>query len=514
MQSSSSYQRPAVSYDLTPALPFDHVEPPESEQGSGDEELEEEEQARFEWQHMLSNVLQGDVLKSEKTRISTASLSTTSLANNFEFATGGNSSKRQRAYAIWLLVRAKVRGRSPEEESRYIEEARVQVDEVLDEVVKFRVVDLLPQGGIAIEDTVRQRNAMDQVAGLLKRVDWCESLYPSTKALALEKERVSETQVVTRLEALRSWQQITRRIEVTIGILKKWTGSDWEALSSQQSKDGIVPGAPIPALAFVEVIVREDSLQTTFQKRLLSDLASLVHVAKATMIELSPSFFAMNLPGFTADLLALAVFPSRLAQEALRTRLESVANIHDPSVVLIDQLTGDLRKGLDTACDIKRQYSLIAEPDPVSGWSLPERVEEYEETLLSALRFFFKLLHWKLKSPSKAIYFKETEIVESEWGFLSAVTEQIEGGDLLVGEHFRFVLPPTTVLMSCSTLTHRLLLRVMSYFETQLQVLETRDMTIQEMLRWFNQTLDNVRARHRKLLRFGKCVPSCPRARR
>ena len=435
---ANSYQRPAVSYDLTPAHLVDYVEPA-SEEVSEDEGLEVD--ARFEWQHMLSNVLQGDVLKSEKTRISTASLSTTSLANNFEFATGGNSSKRQRAYAIWLLVRAKVRGRSPEEESRYIEEARAKVDDVLDEVVKFRVVDLEPSGGVPVDEIIRQRNASDQVAGLLKRVDWCESLYPSTKALALEKDRVSESQVVTRLEALRSWQQITRRIEVTIGILQKWTGSDWGALSTPLVRKGVAssPGSRPPGLAFVEVIVREDSLQVTFEKRLLSDLASLVQVAKTAMIDLSPDFFAMNLPGFTADLLCLAVFPSRLAQEALRTRLESIANIHDPSVVLIDQLTGDLRKGLDTACEIKRQYRVIAEPDPVSGWSLPERVEEYEETLLSALRYFFKLLHWKLKSPSKAIYFKETEIVENEWGFLSTVTEQIEGGDLLVGEHFRWV---------------------------------------------------------------------------
>lgn len=48
----------------------------------------------------------------------------------------------------------------------------------------------------------------------------------------------------------------------------------------------------------------------------------------------------------------------------------------------------------------------------------------------------------------------------------------------------------------------------MSYFETQLQVLETREMTTVEMSRWFSQTLDNVRARHRKLLRFGRCVSS------
>lgn len=463
---------------------------------------------------MLSNVLQGDVLKSEKTRISTAALSTTSLAHNFEFVPGGTTSKRQRAYAIWLLVRAKVRGRSAEEESRYIEEARAKVDDVMEEVVRFRVVDLEPsEGAPPIDAEIRKRNAIDQVASLLKRVDWCESLYPSTKALSLEKERVGQADVVNRLEALRTWQQITRRLEMTIGILQKWTGSDWVKLSTVQSVEaGAKRGMPTPALAFVEVIVREDSLQATFQKRLLSDLYALVYTAKTAMIDLSQSFVAMNLPGFTVDLLQLAVFPSRLAQEALRTRLDSVANIHDPSPVLIDQLTGDLRKALDTACETKKQYLEIAEPDPISGWSLPGRVEEYEETLLAALRFFFKLLHWKLKSPSKAIYFKETEIVENEWGFLSSVTEQIEGGDLLVGEHFRYVsahfhfqLTETNSLAWVpSSLTHRLLLRVLSYFETQLQVLETRDMSHQEMLRWFSQTLDNVRARHRKLLRFGK----------
>jgi mitogen-activated protein kinase kinase kinase len=50
----------------------------------------------------------------------------------------------------------------------------------------------------------------------------------------------------------------------------------------------------------------------------------------------------------------------------------------------------------------------------------------------------------------------------------------------------------------------------MSYFETQLQVLETREMTTVEMSRWFSQTLDNVRARHRKLLRFGRFVLFLP----
>lgn len=473
--------------------------PPQSDGTSSDGEEETPEvKARFEWQHMLNNVLSGNVLKSEKTRLSTASLSgTKSLKNGF--IDGFSSGRRQRAYAIWLLLRANVRGRTADEESRFLEEARSKVDEVVDELAKFRVVSLEQEpGGIEIDDAIRQRNAADQVASLLKRVEWCETLWPSRKALLLEKERLTDETISRRLDALRTWQQITHRLKVTVGILQKWTGSDWEMLSqtanAAERTDGAIsgdedaentdsdeegttprgkengrstasegkPSAPngtppngstpeavTPTATpnanppinrgFVAVMVREDSLAKTFEKRILTDLYTLVDTAKAAVIEYQPYFTAMNLPGFTDDLFRLAIFPSRLAQEALRTTLDSVANIRDPSVVLIDQLTNDLRKGLEVACQIKRQYTELATPDPEAGWALQERVDGYEETLLATLRFFFKLLHWKLKSPSKAIYFKETEIVENEWGFLSTVTEEIDGGDLLVGEHFRCV---------------------------------------------------------------------------
>jgi mitogen-activated protein kinase kinase kinase len=424
------------------------VESRDASDASDVEEDSPEVKARFEWQHMLNNVLSGNVLKSEKTRLSTASLSGTKALKN-GFTDGFSGGRRQRAYAIWLLLRAKVRGRTADEESRFLEEARAQVDSVIDELSKFRVTDLEQQeGGIEIDDALRQRNAADQVTSLLKRVDWTETLYPSRKALSLEKEKVTEEENVRRLDALRSWQQITRRLKVTVGILQKWTGSDWEKLStllSAEESHALANGNGAHAAAaagttdrgFVASIVREDSLAKTFENRILADLFSLVDTAKSAAIELQSYFTAMNLPGFTDDLFRLAIFPSRLAQEALRTTLDSVSNIHDPSVVLIDQLTNDLRKGLEVACQIKRQYTELATPDPEAGWTLPERVEGYEETLLATLRFFFKLLHWKLKSPSKAIYFKETEIVENEWSFLSTVTEEIDGGDLLVGEHFR-----------------------------------------------------------------------------
>lgn len=60
----------------------------------------------------------------------------------------------------------------------------------------------------------------------------------------------------------------------------------------------------------------------------------------------------------------------------------------------------------------------------------------YDEVLLESLRFFFRLLHWKLKSGSKAIYFRETEILEAEWEFLNESAEFVPGGDLIVAEQF------------------------------------------------------------------------------
>lgn len=390
---------------------------------------------------MLNNVLQGDVLKSEKTRLATASLSTamTAKSGGTGFVAGGNiGGRRQRAYAIWIEVRAWIRGRTQDEERRYLEEARAKVDDVFDEVLKFRVIDLeSPEGHPPVSDDVRLRNAADQVEMLLRRVDWCSSLYPSRKALALEKDRVTNPEVVQRIDALRTWLQITKRIKLRVGILKAWTGPEWELLSAPVYTRVAHTNVAGADRGFVANIIREDSLQDTFKKRLLSDVYTLVLTTKTALIDLSSDFSAMNLPGFASDLNRLAIFPSRIAQEALRSILESVQKLEEPSVVLIDQLTADLRKGLGTACEVKEQYLELATSDPVSGWQLPERVEEYEETLRATLKFFFKLLHWKLKSPSKAIYFKETEIVENEWTFLSGVTEQIEGGDLLVGEHFR-----------------------------------------------------------------------------
>lgn len=83
-------------------------------------------------------------------------------------------------------------------------------------------------------------------------------------------------------------------------------------------------------------------------------------------------------------------------------------------------------------------------------------------------------------SGNKTIYFRETEILEAEWEFLNESAETIRGGDLIVAEQFWSVALHTcgssSILLSdgcflpVSSLTKKLMGRVINYFETQLRV--------------------------------------------
>ena len=60
--------------------------------------------------------------------------------------------------------------------------------------------------------------------------------------------------------------------------------------------------------------------------------------------------------------------------------------------------------------------------------------------ILQGIKTFFRLLHWKLKRGGKALYFRETEILENEWEFLYDAADAIEGGDAVVAELFWYAI--------------------------------------------------------------------------
>ncbi|KAJ6626848.1 hypothetical protein B0H10DRAFT_1780354 [Mycena sp. CBHHK59/15] len=463
---------------------------------------------REQWRAMLASVLAGDVLKTEKTRIATV----------LELAT---TERDQIHNDIWMGIRAKLHERTVEEERKKLDESRLRtVDVVIDEVHKF----CLPQG-------VHMTDAMKQVAALLRRLDFVQSLYPHLKAFYVDKPVCREFLFTARRDALITWFTILTSVGYQVARLRRWTGSETLDVN-QRNTSAEKPIGPHAARnvkagpndvpdgsSFAERLLKEETMQRIFEKRFLVTVHSFLVAARNSQLSLASLFKEMNLPTFEHELVPLISFPTQLSQAGLRLRLEYVKNLQDPEVLIIDQMTEDLKISIGLACLMKRQYEAFLEPDPYGNWSLPRCISlDYDATILESMKVFFKLIHWKLKSGAKGIYFKETDVLEAQWDTFNDVSLTVSRGSCLIGEEL------------CST-TNKLMVRVTNYFDTQVQVptgkdvRETRQhkvhdertpyeshidsgskeqMTNEQMISWYGKILDSVRLRYRKLQRFAR----------
>lgn len=414
--------------DGTERMPNNGVEV-ESVQAASEQESE-----RLEWQAMLASVLAGEVLKSEKTRIAVALESQGDEHQNIH-------------HNIWLGIRAKFHARSVEEERRRLEEKRIRtVDPIIEDILKFRVT------GNEV-NTDRTTQALKQVNALLRRLDVAQSLYPNLKAFYLDKPIASEAQFQARCDTLNTWSTLVTTLRHQFSILRRWTGSDTLDVTQPNTSSELPIGAPLhstpghgsptPTLdgsSFVERLLKEESMQRTFEKGFLVTVHAFIDSVRKAQVRLAKLFKEMNLPTFENDLVPLISFPTRLAQASLRFRLDYVEKLKDPDVLIIDQITDDLKISIGLACTLKRQYEAFLNPDPSGNWLIPNCIsDDYDATILEALSAFFKLMHWKLKSGSKGIYFKETDILEAQWATFNDVSLSTAGGSRLVAEQMWYV---------------------------------------------------------------------------
>ncbi|KAF9821817.1 hypothetical protein IEO21_00247 [Rhodonia placenta] len=480
-----------------------------------------EDRERLEWQTMLASVLAGDVLRTENTRIAVALRSTHEEENN------------PRAN-LWLDLRAKVHGRSIEDERRKLEERRLRtVDPVIKEIMSFRVVDPSPGSGES-----RATHALRQVNSVLHRLEVAHSLYPSLRAFSADSPASNEDAFLTRCDVLNTWSTVITSLRQLINRLRKWTGSD----TLDVTKPTSAPATPFgtqhghgesssgnpTGTTFVDRLLKEESIQRQFEKGSMTTIHALVGTTRDAHVNLAPMFAEMNLPSFEKELVPLVSFLTNLAQAVLRVRLDYAQRLRNPDVLIIDQMTEDLKVKIGFACTLKRQYEAFLIPDPNGNWKLPPCIsEDYDSVILEALTFFFKLIHWKLKSGARGIYFKETDVIEAQWATFSDVSLTIPGGASLVAEQL------------CA-LTNKLMVRVTNYFDTQIRIPVVGDsskapttpdrrsiglngqsnsafqshikagsnkpMSNEQRISWYSKVLDGVKQRYRKLQRLARVL--------
>lgn len=360
---------------------------------------------RIEWQQMLQSVLMGEVIKSEKKRL----LSSDQI-------------KQQKPTAeIWISIRALLRGRILDEERKFLEEGRREIDQVLQMVMQFKV-----QPKNRRKSSNEDEDALVQVAEVLKTVDRVESLYSTRAEMIKDNPQYASPEFQARLDALNAWCTITRSLVMQHKILHDWTCSE-DLIITANNKE----------TSFVERILKESALQDTFDKRTLSALHSLLVKSKQTMVANNGLFTQMNLPSFIPQLRQLATFPTSLVKEALKLRLEYKDRINEAPKPMVDTMMEDYRGLLSLACRVKLQYEELANPGP--GWDLKGETfidDEFDMVLVESVRFYFKLIAWKLQNE-KENTLKECDVMEKEWEFLkSTVCQAVEKIDWECAEQF------------------------------------------------------------------------------
>jgi mitogen-activated protein kinase kinase kinase len=420
---------------------------------------------RLEWHGMLASVLTGDVVRQEKKRL-----------------IGASDKRGENLYTeIWLGLRSKICGRTLAAQRRLIEDTRSTLDTMLDQIVRFQV-----QG-----ESEAGKSPIEQVRDVVKKIEKCEGLYPSQTALELANKLAGSPQYKATCDAVISWHNTTELINTELGVLQSWVGN--AELDFNRAKERSPSGNGLSdESSFIDRLLKQDGLKSLQgEKSILIGVSKVILKAKNTLIQNSEAFAKRHLPPYIEELLTLINFPSRLIEEIIKVRLQYARKMKDSAqqnVMMMDQMISQFQILLKLAIRIKQEYLTISQPEP--GWDLPPCIDEsFDQVVLDALKFYFKMLNWKLGGNKNT--FKEAEVLEQEWDFSNEIGRHLQGGDVEVAEQF-------------SSLTHKAFYRLSQTFERELQR-KPRE-TAAEMTKRYKQSLDSVRVRQRMLQRFSRVL--------
>ncbi|WFD24872.1 mitogen-activated protein kinase kinase kinase [Malassezia equina] len=460
---------------------------PQAERGMLDHMAPEDDpKKRMEWQKMLRSVLVSEVLSSETKRIAAADAATRTPA--------------EQMHRLWLSLHAIQAGHThgrddPEAEEHFLQKEREAVVPALMRAVQE----------FAVVPDENAETVFTRVGHLLDDVQQAKRLFPSLRQMAVEYPEWVQPPLQIKLNAISAWHNVTRELKSQASLLCGWSGSLTSPGGAlRPALESLLPGDEERDRTVVQRISLEGSVHQTLEQRTLRRLRMLVEMAHETLRTHHTQLKEMGLPSFEPHVLPLVRFPMWLAEAALRQRLDYADKLQEPSVLLVDSLADDLRAALALSCRIKAQYMQLTVPEPEIGWSLPLKSDDsFDTAVCSALHFFFRLLHFRLKS---APFFKEVDVIEPEWHFLSQAVRVVPGADVIVAHKM-------------TGMVNRLFARLMAYFQKELQLpVAARDASsqyarktpipVQDMTRSVHAVFNHTRMRSRRLTGFARRLRS------
>lgn len=490
---------------------------------------------RLEWQSMLTSVLTGDVVRSEKTKI---------ITNNPDNEHESSFIHVTYKENLWFGIRAKLFNRTEDDQRKVVAYRRTLVDTVIDEIMQFEV---------SYEKDAKLPRR--QVEILLDKWEKCCECWRTWEEMKTDKVVCRSEEFQERIDALNSWLSITGGLERESRVVREWIGDEdpviptpneqqtgidcknnniaespleENVLLTESTLNGSVAtsatatpisptnpelrqkgdgdrdpafhgtGASTGTAALAERLMKEKDVQSTFSKRIFSPITPWMSKAKKNYIQRGYIFEKLKLPDYIHDLIQICLFPTRLIKEIISIRLQYAMKLQNPTLMMIDQMIDDFKLYITIALQVKRVIIEYCRPDDVHNWLISdffeEELAEFDHVVLQCVRYFLVLLNRKLldslRSPTNFRTFKEPEELEEAWHFLKCLGNYIDGGSVVVAEHITF-------------LALKLIHRLLAYLNNQVRhPPHLPSTTAADLIRWYTSTTQNFGQLRRKLARF------------
>ncbi|CCH62898.1 hypothetical protein TBLA_0I02400 [Henningerozyma blattae CBS 6284] len=365
---------------------------------------------RFEWQTMLSNVLKGDIVKSEKTKI----------ANQVK----PRGSNTHYAEEIWLELKAWMTGKTVDEMKRTLKILRISTDSFFKKVLVFRLPD-----DIDMEEGKRRiKDITDRYYRVINF--WC-----NLKQMYQDKPITNSSDLISRIDVMNSWLNFTHNFDINIKVLRKWVGDEnVKVLFSHEVPENGADFDYQDGRAFVEQIMKEKDIESIFQKKIFYPLAPWILKAKLFSQNYSETMKELNLRFPDDQLELLLLFPIRFIKEIILIRLAYAKKLKKPTMMMIDQMIDDFTSYIRLSVQMK--YTLTTYREDVSF--LVRLDPDFDNIVMEAIKYLFRLLELKLFDSTKVFFktFKEPDELYKYWEELKNVGHYIEGAGFLIVKEF------------------------------------------------------------------------------
>lgn len=452
---------------------------------------------RLEWQAMLTSVLTGDVVRSEKTKI----INNNNLEDGQESFIYTHSKKN-----IWFGVRAKLFNRTEDDQRKIVSYRRTLVDAFIEDVLKFEIH----------YDDPTNEPPRQQVVDILERYEKACELWMTMKEMKADKPACGSEEFENRILALNAWLSITDAIARQTKSLKLWIGNDElditktpvdtqnsSSTNSDNEEDSNSNRKVVKKIfnednkSLAEKLMREKDVLTIFKSRIFNPLAPWMVKSKDTYIRLGHMFEILKLPDYIHDLIQLCYIPMKLIKEIINVRLSYARKLQNPTLMMIDQMIDDFKSYITIALEVKLGVMEYCKPDPSKTWVLSDpfdnETSDFDNVVIESVKYFLVLLNRKLidsaRSSSTFRTFKEPDELEDTWNYLKLLGRYVEGTSIVVAE-------------SITLLTSKMVHRLFAYFNHQIRSPPTQAQGTTDLIRWYTSTTENFNSIRRKLARF------------